>query len=196
MLEEARERGFLGPEPVEHHITHGEALARLVHPPGSPFLDLGTGAGVPGLVLALCWPDSTAALLDAQRRRCAFTTRAMLRLGLGDRVRVLCGRAEDLARDPVWRGRFDLVVARAFGPPAVTAECAVGFLRRGGRLVVSEPPGEAPERWPTNRLRELGLSAAVLVRDGPTGAAIMTALGDPDERWPRRVGRPAKAPLW
>src|SRR6266508_923171 len=78
--------------------------------------------------------------LDAHRRAQAFLEEAIDRLGLAGRLRAVAGRAEELARDPELRSASDLVVARAFGPPPATAECGAGFLREGGRLVVSEPP--------------------------------------------------------
>jgi 16S rRNA (guanine527-N7)-methyltransferase len=199
ILQDARTRGFLGPEPVERHIDHSRDLADAVGPFRGTFLDLGSGGGVPGLVLALSWPEANGVLLESQQRRCEFLEAAIERLDVGDRLRVRGGRAEDLARDPELRAKVDLVVARAFGRPAVTAECAVGFLVAGGRLVVTEPPEGAVdllERWPEHRLRELGLGPASPLRSGGAGVVVLAALGEPPERWPRGVGRPTKSPLW
>jgi 16S rRNA (guanine527-N7)-methyltransferase len=199
ILEDAQRRGFLGPEPVVHHLDHSRALADAIGGSADKFLDLGSGAGVPGLALALAWPEAHGVLLDSQQRRCSFLERAIERLGLLDRLEVVCGRAEELARRPDLRGRFDLVVARAFGRPAVTAECSVGFLRGGGRLVVTEPPegtSDLPERWPDDAVRRLGYEPATSLRSGTTGAVVLVTAGSVDERWPRRVGRPTKSPLW
>ena len=158
---------------------------------------------MPGLVLASRWPSAEAVLVDASVRRCEWLEQAIDRLGdrLGDpvRVSVRCGRAEDLAREPDLREAFPLVVARAFGPPSPTAECAVGFLAAGGSLVVSEPPGEhdGSERWPVEGLGQLGLGAPVARRDGDVGVVVLTRTGAVlGRRWPRRVGVPAKRPLW
>ena len=202
ILQDARTRGFLGPEPVERHIEHSRDLADAIGGFRGTFLDLGSGGGVPGLVLAIRWPDADGILVESQQRRCEFLEAAVQRLDLGERVRVREGRAEDLARDPELRAQVDLVVARAFGRPAVTAECAVGFLRAGGRLVVTEPPDAAAqvrERWPEPGLRELGLGPASPLRSGRAGAVSLPLLADTQgnaEKWPRRVGRPAKSPLW
>ena len=70
ILQDARACGFLGPEPVEHHIEHSRDLADAVGPFRGTFLDLGSGGGVPGLVLAMSWPDADGILLESQRRRC------------------------------------------------------------------------------------------------------------------------------
>jgi 16S rRNA (guanine527-N7)-methyltransferase len=199
ILEAGRRHGYLGPEPVRRHLEHSLALAKLVGAPPTRFVDLGSGAGVPGLVLATLWDDAEAVLVDANRRRCASLDDATGRLGMTGRVSVRCERAEVLARQPGLRGSFGLVVARAFGKPAVTAECAVGFLEPAGRLVVSEPPeasAHEPPRWPTSGLARLGLGPARAVRAEGVGAVVIPALGQPDERWPRAVGRPAKSPLW
>jgi hypothetical protein len=81
-------------------------------------------------------------------------------LALSHRVVVICDRAEAAGRDPLLRGRFDAVVARAFGPPAVTAECGSPFCGPGC-LVVSEPPVEVAWRWPVRELDCLGLTDGV-----------------------------------
>jgi len=197
-LEDARRRGMLGPGPVDVHLDHAEAIAAAVG--GNfrgRFLDLGSGAGVPGVILIALWPAATGVLLEARKRRCAFLEAAVSGLGLSDRASVACGRAEELARQRDFRGAFDLVVARGFGPPAATAECAVGFMGAGGRLVVSEPPGEAdPKRWPAAGLAELGLLGPELRREEEAGIALFTAPEPAGERWPRRVGVPGRRPLW
>jgi 16S rRNA (guanine527-N7)-methyltransferase len=198
VLERARERGFVGGGSLEFHVEHAEALVAATDSAfAGRFLDLGSGAGVPGLTLALAWPEATGTLVDSRQRRCSFLDEALRELGVAHRVRVECGRAEDLARRPDLRGAYDLVTARGFGPPAVTAECAVGFLRSGGRLVVSEPPG-APEsnRWPAKGVATLGLRAPDIRGDPGPRFAILSLPQSASERWPRRVGVPAKRPLW
>jgi 16S rRNA (guanine527-N7)-methyltransferase len=197
VLEEARELGLLGPGPVTRQLEHALDLARGVGAFHGRMLDLGSGGGLPGLVLFAGWPAATGVLLDAQRRRCDFLERAVATLDLGDRVEVGCGRAEVLARAPELRAAFDLVVARSFGPPAVTAECSAGFLRRGGELVVTEPPNsEVSDRWEAAGLAQLGFAPAVPIREGETGAVRIRLQGAVDERWPRRDGVPGKRPLW
>ncbi|HYV57618.1 MAG TPA: RsmG family class I SAM-dependent methyltransferase [Candidatus Nitrosopolaris sp.] len=197
-LEIARSRGLLGPGPVEAHLAHGEAMATAIEADfDGRLLDLGSGAGVPGLILLTGWPSAAGVLLDARHRRCRFLEAALRELDLLDRASVACGRAEELARDPSFRGRFELVVARGFGRPATTAECAVGFLAPGGRLVVSEPPGEPRrDRWPEEGLAELGLRGPEERTGGGAGVAVLAATGPVAPRWPRRAGVPGRRPLW
>ena len=157
-------------------------------------LDLGAGGGVPGLVLAIEMPGSRWVLLDAGQRRTAFLEQAVDRLGLGHRVEVVRARAEVAGHELALRGTFELVIARSFGPPAVVAECASPMLKLGGLLVVSEPPDRTTaHRWPPEELEILGLEP--VVSGHPSFACLRQAGACPD-RFPRRVGVPAKRPLF
>jgi 16S rRNA (guanine527-N7)-methyltransferase len=182
---------------VETHVTHAQTMAELLGPPPGSFLDLGSGAGIPGVVLALAWPDTTGVLLDRRARSAAFLTDAIDRLGLTERLAVAHGRAEEVARDPDLRGTFAVVVARAFGPPAATAECAVGFLAPDGRVAVSEPPDVDPAiRWSAEGLAQLDLAPAEILKGAAATVAVLKLHGAAADRWPRRPGIPTKRPLW
>ena len=197
VLEEARALGFLGPGPAAGHIEHAAGFVRAAgddHP--SLVVDLGSGGGVPGLVVAAAWPKATLVLLEAGERRAQFLARATAALDLTARVVVAHARAEQLGRDPVWRGRADLVVARSFGPPAVTAECAAPLLQVGGRLVVSEPPEEADTRWPEPPLARLGLRPTARLEQSFSRFQILRQEEQCPDEFPRRDGVPAKRPLF
>jgi 16S rRNA (guanine527-N7)-methyltransferase len=200
VLGRARELGFLGPGPIEGHVAHSHGFAAAAGaPPPARAADLGSGGGVPGLVLAVIWPDSVLTLIDASQRRTAFLVAAVEALGLGDRVAVVRGRAEEIGRDAAHRGRYDAVVARGFGSPPVTAECAAPLLREGGRLVVSEPPDET-DRWDLDGLAQLGLDGGarigVSVAGGVAHFRTFRAMTTCPDRYPRRTGIPGKRPLW
>jgi 16S rRNA (guanine527-N7)-methyltransferase len=199
VLASAQSQGFLGPGDLEGHLSHALGFAEVAGavsgPPGH-FADLGTGGGVPGLVLAVCWPATEGALIESASRRCGALSAWVRRLGLEDRVNVIEGRAERLAHDPALRERFDLVTARSFARPAVTAEVATGFVRTGGLLVVSEPPEPAPERWPEVELATLGFGAASPALARGAHYAWMLKSGEAPVGMPRPVGRAGKRPLW
>jgi 16S rRNA (guanine527-N7)-methyltransferase len=198
VLEESRDLGLLGPGPVARQYAHARDLASAIGPFVGRLVDLGAGGGLPGLVLAEQWPRARGIFLDAQARRCAFLEAAVERLGLEDRFAVVCGRAERVARRPELRASFDLVVARSFAAPAVTAECGVAFLHRGGALVVTEPPDaeSTDARWPVEDMAQLGLREIVGIRSGDTGAMRAVLEENVADRWPRREGIPGKRPLW
>jgi 16S rRNA (guanine527-N7)-methyltransferase len=222
VLEEARAVDLLGTMDLESQIAHALGFAHAFEqawparhsvatealPTDFPgrWLDLGSGGGLPGLVLAQYWPTSAGVLLDSSERRTGFLTEAVVALHWEERVRVVRARAEDAGGDPELRGGFTAVWARSFGRPPVTAECASPFLGQGGLLVVSEPPsadtGRAPElenqavaRWPREALADLGLAPLVTVR-GRFGYQVVEQVQPCPERFPRRAGVTAKRPLY
>ncbi len=207
-LAQARAFGYLGPGPLQTHLDHShgfgdavESAASLVGGPTDGALhgrrrvvDLGTGGGIPGLVLADRWPDSQWLFVDSHRRRMGTLLDVLVQLGWADRCEVVLDRAELVARRPDLRGVCDLVVARGFAAPAVTAECAAGFLRPGGLLVVSEPP-EGPDRWSDRGLAELGMARVIVA---PHTFRFFVAVQERTcpPKYPRAVGVPGKSPLF
>jgi 16S rRNA (guanine527-N7)-methyltransferase len=135
-------------------------------------------------------------LVETMARRATFLRSAVGALGLADRVTVVGDRAETVGRSGAWRGRCDLVTARGFGPPAVTAEVGAPLLRIGGTLIVSEPPGGAPERWSNDGVAMLGLGPSSLGAAQGAAYAVMTLRTPCPERFPRRPGIPLKRPLF
>ncbi len=211
VLERARRLGFTGAAPPEEHVAHAlrflGALDAVGADPGVPAgsrapaageavgqvgVDLGSGAGLPGLVLALALPRSTWVLVEAMERRAGPLVDAVNRLDLAGRVTVWRGRAEEFARSAGQRGSADLVTARGFASPGATAECAAPLLRLGGFLAVSEPPESDGSRWPPAGLAEFGL-APVGVREG---VMLCTAVETCPDTFPRRVGIPSKRPVF
>ncbi len=196
VLARARELGFLGPGELEPHVTHALGFGLAVGEAPRRAADLGSGAGVPGLALALLWPQLELVLVDAGARRVDHLNAAVEELHLGSRVRVVHERAELVGRDLEHRGRFDAVVARSFGVPAVTVECAAPLLVAGGVLVTSEPPGD-PGRWTgLDGVAGLGMVAEGGVQAHGRHYHRCRKVGVTDERFPRRVGIPAKRPLF
>lgn len=170
------------------------AAAELL-PAEGRILDLGSGGGLPGLPLLMAGVGRSWVLLDGSVRRAAFLTDAIRSLGLSDRAEVLATRAEEAGREPHLRGSFDAVIARSFGPPAVTAECGAPFLALSGILVVAEPPGGRADRWPRPGLALLGLVPGQQHQLGATYQTL-TQIDPCPDRFPRRTGVPAKRPLF
>lgn len=192
VLERSRTLGFLGPGPVSDHVDHAAGFLDALPDDARTLIDLGSGGGVPGLVLAVRRPDVEIRLVDATAKRCRFLEEAVATLALAN-TQVIQGRAEVVGRGEL-RGWADVVVARSFGPPAVTAECAAPLLRPGGRLVVSEPP-EAHARWDAAGLGRVGLRLDRRSDSSPVMQLLVQADRCPDE-FPRRDGVPGKHPLF
>ena len=190
---------------VRRHIAESLAFGRLLDRRGlldGPVrvLDIGAGAGLPGIPLKIAWPAVRLTLLESVGKKCRFMQDAAAHLGL-DHVDVLEGRAEDFARLPEHRETYDLVVARAVAPLPVLLESALPYLRLGGTLAApkgSAALGEIEDAEAA--LHELGahledapqlrppggipLTVVIVVKDAPTS-----------DRYPRRAGIPSKRPL-
>jgi 16S rRNA (guanine527-N7)-methyltransferase len=109
---------------------------------------------------------------------------------------VIIGRVEEIARFPELESSVDLVTARSFGPPAVTAECGVRFLRVGGVMIVSEPPDDSvDDRWDAEGLSRLGLKNEGRVRHG-AAYQVLTKVRETPSDYPRPIGVPRKKPLF
>lgn len=188
--------GAVGPGPVDDHLDHARGLAAALPAGAEAGLDLGSGAGIPGLALAGLRPDMRWVLLDSARRRTLLVADVIAAAGWGPRVEVVHHRAEIAGREAAYRQRFDVVTARLFGPPAVTAECAAPFVRAGGRLLVTDPPLDDDLRWSADGLALLGLGLELGDRLRHPAIQILERRGPLDDRFPRQPGVAARRPLW
>jgi 16S rRNA (guanine527-N7)-methyltransferase len=199
-LERARERGYFGPGPVLAHLRHARGYAVVagdtLGAPPARAVDLGTGGGVPGLVLAHDWPATAWLLVESGRRRSADLEAAVRELGLEPRVVVRAERAEIVGREPRWREAAGLVTARSFGPPALTAEIATGLVAPGGLLIVSEPPDPAPDRWSRAGLEALGFGPPALHTVGGATYAAVHKVATAPPGVPRATKALVKRPAW
>jgi 16S rRNA (guanine527-N7)-methyltransferase len=141
-LASSQRLGMLGERPIDEVLDHARAVVRALVDVTGTVVDLGSGGGVPGLVLAVDRPDLSVLLVDRRRTRTDHLQRLVRRLDLGDRVEVRAADAFGL----VLPTPCDAVVARGFGPPEVTAAAAAPLVRADGVLVVTEPPG-GRDRW-------------------------------------------------
>ena len=196
VLERSRGLGFLGPGPLTPQIDHARGFASTQERTPESFLDLGAGGGLPGLVLAQEWPAARAVLLDSMVRRTEFLREACGELGIrwtgGGRVRA----GGDRGSRPVAARRI-----RAGHGPLVRTAGGDGGVR--GRVLEDRGPtrGERAtcgRRGPLVRIRAcVDWGSGWCARPTAESRFVVFELPEPpDERWPRRVGIPAKRPLW
>jgi len=194
---QAQALGFLGPGPAVEHLRRSLAFA-VVAAPGRA-VDLGTGGGAPGLVLAMRWEASHWLFVESSQRRAEWLRSAVATLGLASRCKVAADRAETVGRGAD-RAQADLVTARGFGRPAATAECAAPLLQVGGAVLVADPPGGGHDRWPAEPLGRLGLELRTSFRvtslAGPVSLSCLVAASACPEDFPRRAALPFKRPLF
>ena len=158
VLESLRERGALGEASLPDAVAHADLFMAAIPLTCRSLIDLGSGGGLPGLVLASRLIDVRVVLTDRRERRMDLLRLACARLGFGDRVSVLTTDVVALGREPHCCAAFDVVTARAFGEPIWTLSCARPFLAGGGVVVISEPPNAAAfSRWPDAEVDKLGL---------------------------------------
>jgi len=163
-------------------------------------IDVGSGAGVPGIVLAIALPNVRVTLLDATQKRVGFLMEVVGKLGLS--AVALHARAEDAARDPALRDAFDCATARAVAPLNLLAELALPFVRPGGFLAAYKGPALEDELPAAKRaLHLLGgkarppLPLSIPGRDWDHRLLIVDKLGKTPAAYPRKAGEPERKPL-
>ena len=170
VLHGLRERGALGETSLEAAVQHAEAFLAAVPPSTRRVIDLGSGGGLPGLVLAVRLPHVEFVLTDRRERRTDLLRIACIRLGLTNHVSVITGDVLQLGRRIDLAGSFDVVTARSLGEPSVVVRCGRPFLSPNGVMVVSEPPNLATRppgdpavaaRWSSDTLAINRLSLSV-----------------------------------
>ncbi|TMB69535.1 MAG: 16S rRNA (guanine(527)-N(7))-methyltransferase RsmG [Chloroflexi bacterium] len=186
------------------HFGESAALLDALERAGvveSPVIDIGTGAGIPGLPFKIARPDLDITLVESSARKTQFLEEMVRELRLSG-VAVCQARAEDAAHDPAHRGAYTLALARAVAPLRILAELALPFLRFGGYLAT--PKGSGAEREvheATNALAVCGGAVELVERLGVVGPGppptlvLVRKAAETPERYPRRAGIPRKRPL-
>jgi 16S rRNA (guanine527-N7)-methyltransferase len=158
------EWGLIGPHEVprlwDRHLLNCAVVADLIGSRYRTLVDIGSGAGLPGIVLAMMRPELTVTLLEPMERRCRFLSGCVAELGLAN-ASVLRGRAEDATL------RADVATARAVAPLDRLAELAVRVVRPGGLvLAIKGQTADAELRKARPVLRRIGARGAKVVRAG------------------------------
>jgi 16S rRNA (guanine527-N7)-methyltransferase len=186
------------------HFAESLAILRIIEErniPLSPAIDVGTGAGFPGLPIKIARPSVELTLLEATGKKARFLEAITAELGLA-RVRVVQGRAEELARDAAHRAAYRLALARAVAPLPVLLELTLPLLAIRG--VLAAPKGSALQREvrsAATALEVLGgeIEATVPldlpIERAPPTLVLVRKMRETPDRYPRRAGMPAKRPL-
>src|ERR1700730_17712194 len=161
-------------------------------------VDVGSGAGLPGLPLKIARPDLELTLVEADQDKAAFLVHACASLGLAG-VEVVARRAEEVGHDPRFREVFDVAVARALAPTPVLAELCLELVRVGGRLLAQKTEGENMAAA-ANAIDVMG-GALKAVHPSPSVArragtvVIIEKVRPTPDVYPRRPGVPSRKPL-
>lgn len=163
-------------------------------------VDVGTGAGFPGIPLKILYPHLNVTLIDALNKRIQFLKCVIAELEL-DGIEAVHGRAEDMARSD-YRDHFDICVSRAVSQLNVLCEYCLPFIRPGGMFISYKGSKTIEElELSTNAIKVLGgklnqVTDSVTLNDEiKRGFVIINKIEATDDRYPRRAGKPLKKPL-
>lgn len=188
---------------LKHFLDSLTVVGALPLNEGAPLkmLDVGSGAGLPGVPLKILYPEIEMWLLDSVGKKTAFLGHLIEVLELGN-VRVLTGRAEALAHDPALRETFDVVLSRAVTALTSLMELTLPFCKIGGRVIAHKEATYESE--PGCLQRALGLLGGRLERALPVEVqglsperrlVVVSKVSSTPARYPRRSGVPNKRPL-
>jgi 16S rRNA (guanine527-N7)-methyltransferase len=185
---------------IKHFLDSLTCLLAFPAGSGQRVIDVGSGAGFPGLPLCIVRPDLRLTLLEAVGKKTDFLRAMVPRLGLAG-VSIVQGRAEDVARDPEQREQYDIVLARAVAELRILAEYTLPFCRTGGIVIAQKRAGIDEEIASAARaISTLGgaVHACLSVElpgVEPRQLIVIAKTAATPPRYPRRAGMPEKRPL-
>ena len=153
---------------------------QLIRGVDGPIVDVGSGGGAPGILVAVSLPEREVVLLEAEQRKCKFLER-----WVPPNARVVWGRAEEQETD--WAG---VALAKALAPPVVAAEWCLPLVRPGGVAILWVGETADPEA-----VAHVAPRFAAELEPGPEGLLVLRKLGPTPDGFPRRVGVARKRPL-
>lgn len=188
-------------EVITKHFIDSLSLVKVLTPTKESVIDLGTGAGFPGIPLKIAFPELDILLVDSLKKRLTFLDEVIQKLGL-TKIKTLHGRAEDLGRDERYREKFDLCVSRAVAKLSVLSEYCLPFVKQEG-LFISYKAGSIEEevKETETAFRILGAKPAQVkefmlprTQIGRSLVLIKKTKRTP-AAYPRSAGKPDKNPL-
>jgi 16S rRNA (guanine527-N7)-methyltransferase len=183
------------------HFLDSLTVVSVWQPRNDSVIDVGSGAGMPGLPLKIVYPEIKISLLEATGKKAEFL-KYMIGLLELESIVVINGRAEELAHDPKYRGKFDIVLARAVGELATLVELTLPFCRTGG-IFISSKKGDITEEIEQAQ-KAISLLGGKLIDNKKVELTefnderrlvVIEKIDDTPAKYPRRPGMPEKRPI-
>lgn len=189
-------------EVVIKHFADSAAIGCITDMNGNiDVIDVGTGAGFPGIVLKIVYPQLSVVLLDSLNKRVNFLKNVITELGLTD-ISAIHGRAEDIARNKDYREKFDLCVSRAVANMSSLSEYCLPFVKVGGRFIPYKADGCDEEvKTASKAVNTLGgkirkiESYVIPDTDICRKFVVIDKIRNTSAKYPRKAGLPTKEPL-
>ena len=188
-------------EVMVKHFVDSASIVKVLVPSNETMIDVGCGAGFPGLPLKILFPELKVTLLDSLNKRVGFLNEVIKELELKD-IEAVHGRAEDIARNKDFREKYDLCISRAVANFSTLSEYCLPFIRKGGNFVAYKSEKGSSE------LEEAGKALSVLGgevakeeefflpgTDNGRTLYLITKVKETPGKYPRKAGTPSKDPI-
>lgn len=186
---------------IRKHFLDSLSIVNVYRPESERIIDIGTGAGLPGIPLKIAFPNTTIVLMDSLNKRIRFLEEVIEKLNLVN-ITAVHGRAEDYGRDLSYRESFDICTSRAVARLSTLSEYCMPFVKKGGRFIPYKSGSITEELNEANRAIKI-LGGAVLENnkfeisqtDIKRSLIQIKKLSKTPEKYPRPAGKPSKEPL-
>lgn len=186
---------------VKHFIDSVSILKCGIIKEGMTLIDVGTGAGFPGIPLKIVFPELEVVLLDSLNKRLNFLNEVIEQLEL-KKIRTIHGRAEDMSRKPEYRERFDIATARAVANMSVLSEYCIPYVKVGGHFIALKGPSVEEElKDGKNAIGSLGGKVKGVVEGEIYGEelshkiVVVEKVSSTLAKYPRKAGQIEKKPI-
>lgn len=188
-------------EVIIKHFIDSLVINKVMVPTDESIIDVGTGAGLPGIPIKIAFPDTRMVLLDSLRKRLNFLDQVISECSLID-IETVHGRAEDIGRDPQYRETFDICVSRAVANLATLSEYCIPFVKKGG-IFIAYKSGDINEELikSKNAIKLLGAEIEDIKKlelpesDISRSLLVIRKIKATSKKYPRSAGKPSREPL-